>query len=68
MTFFRNIKIYILTIIKWKIKNIVLFHHEPTYSDKKILSFKKDADWYKEYPDAGDLSIFVAQEGMEINV
>ena len=54
--------------IKWKIKNIILFHHEPTYNDKKILSFKKNADWYKEYPNAEKLSISVAQEGMEIDV
>ena len=42
--------------------------HEPTYNDRKILSFKRNADWYKEYPNAEELSIFVAQEGMEINV
>ena len=37
-------------------------------NDKKILSFKKNADWYKEYPDVENLTIFVAQEGMEIEV
>ena len=54
--------------IKWGIKSIALFHHEPTYNDKKIFSFKRSAEWYKTYPGAEYLSIFVAQEGMEIEI
>lgn len=54
--------------MKWGIKNIALFHHEPTYSDKKIFSFKRNAEWYKEYPLGDAPSVFIAQEGMEIEV
>jgi len=54
--------------MKWGIKNIALFHHEPTYSDKKIFSFKRNAEWYKEYPQEDTPGIFIAQEGMEIEV
>ncbi len=53
---------------KWGIKSIALFHHEPTYNDKKIFSFKRSGEWYKDMPKIDNLSVFVAQEGMEIEI
>ena len=56
--------------MKWGIKNIALFHHDPSYTDKRIFSFKKSADWYKNKDESGrdELSVFIAQEGMEIEI
>lgn len=50
----------------WDIKNMVLFHHEPTYSDQKIFNIRESADWYRGYSNAGDIKIIVAQEGLEL--
>ncbi len=47
----------------WNIKKIVLFHHEPTYSDRKIFSIKKNAEWYMHRTCEKPMEIFVAQEG-----
>ncbi len=54
--------------MKWGIKSIALFHHEPTYTDKKIFSFARGAEWYKNISNIEDLSVFIAQEGMEIEI
>lgn len=52
--------------IHWNIKNIYLFHHEPTYDDKKLNSILKAARWYAQYVEHTDLSIHLAKEGREI--
>ena len=54
--------------VKWRIKKVGLFHHEPIYSDKKIFSFQRSAEWYKDYPNADYLSIIICQEGMELEI
>ena len=52
--------------LKWKVKNLVLFHHEPTYSDKKIYTLKQSAEWYREYAGSRLVRIYVAREELEI--
>ncbi len=47
----------------WDIKRIALFHHEPTYNDKKIFLLKQNADWYRDYSCSKQIEIFAAQEG-----
>ncbi|MCM1320713.1 MAG: MBL fold metallo-hydrolase [Bacteroides sp.] len=50
----------------WNIKSIYLFHHEPTYDDKKLHGILQSARWYSEYQKKADLKIFMAAEGREI--
>ncbi|MEL3908083.1 MAG: MBL fold metallo-hydrolase [Treponemataceae bacterium] len=52
--------------IKWKIKKILLFHHEPTYNDKTIFGIKKSAEDYRNYQGYSFPEIDLAQEGMDI--
>ncbi|AGT44042.1 MBL fold metallo-hydrolase [Treponema pedis] len=51
----------------WNIKRLILFHHEPTYNDKKVFSLKQSADWYHDYSKGHlidkNIEIFIAQEG-----
>ncbi len=47
----------------WNVKHVVLFHHEPTYSDKKIFSIKKNAEWHMSRTCDKQMKISVAQEG-----
>ncbi len=47
----------------WDVKSVVLFHHEPTYSDRKIFSIKKNAEWYMRKTCKKQMELFVAQEG-----
>ncbi len=49
------------------IKSLYLFHHEPTYDDKKLHSILQSARWYAEFTDIRSLkSIELAIEGKEI--
>ncbi|PIE98410.1 MAG: MBL fold metallo-hydrolase [Treponema sp.] len=52
--------------IGWNMKSIVLFHHEPTYNDKKVFSLKQNAQWYKDYSSSENLNIMIAREGQEL--
>lgn len=50
----------------WKIRNLVLFHHEPMYDDNKMFSILQSANWYKKYQQNSEMSVSLAKEGMEI--
>lgn len=52
--------------LNWGVKRLVLFHHEPTYTDQKIFTLKQSADWYREYAGPGEVDIEIAREGQEI--
>ncbi len=49
-----------------KVKNLVLFHHEPNYSDKKISKILTDTRKLISGM-GGDLKCFTAKELQEIN-
>lgn len=46
------------------VKKLVFFHHEPTYNDQKIFSFKQSAQWYQEYSGNNKVEIVIAREGL----
>ena len=52
----------------WHVKNLYLFHHEPTYSDKKIHSVLQAARWYEDYTALKGVKINLAVEGQEIEI
>jgi phosphoribosyl 1,2-cyclic phosphodiesterase len=52
----------------WKVKNLVLFHHEPRYDDRKIFAILRKAFWHLDQLDAEGLVIRTAQEGLELDV
>ncbi len=52
----------------WNIKNVYLFHHEPTYDDKKLYSILQSAQWYSQYVLNSDIKISLAQEGNSFSV
>jgi len=54
--------------VTWGIKRLVLFHHEPSYSDLKIESIFKNASWYIEHLEARGIEVLLAREGLEIEV
>lgn len=54
--------------VEWQVKNLVLFHHEPRYDDRKIHAMLRKAHWHLEQLGAPGLSIRTAQEGMELEV
>jgi phosphoribosyl 1,2-cyclic phosphodiesterase len=54
--------------VEWKVKRLVLFHHEPRYDDRKVFGIARSAQWHKEQLGAPDLDIRSAQEGMEITL
>jgi ribonuclease BN (tRNA processing enzyme) len=50
------------------VKNLVLFHHEPTYDDFKIDSIHEESNTYSDALGADIEKIEVAYEGLEINL
>lgn len=54
--------------VYWNIKKIYLFHHEPTYDDKKLNSILQAARWYAQFINHSDIEIYIAKEDMEITI
>ena len=47
----------------WKIKKMFMFHHEPTYDDRKLNTILESARWYANYVSGNSLEIDIACEG-----
>ncbi|MCQ2597968.1 MAG: MBL fold metallo-hydrolase [Treponema sp.] len=54
--------------VHWNIKELYLFHHEPTYDDKKLSSILQAARWYAQYIDHADIKIHLAKESKKIHL
>ncbi len=54
--------------LNWGIKKLVLFHHEPTYTDQKISTLRQSADWYSDYAGTRLIDIVIAREGQDMLV
>jgi phosphoribosyl 1,2-cyclic phosphodiesterase len=52
----------------WGIKHMVLFHHDPTYNDRKLFNILQSARWYTERMNIKGIELTLAMEGMEINL
>lgn len=52
----------------WGIKRLVLFHHEPTYSDRKIDLLLRNAASYLEHLEARGIEVILAREGLELEI
>jgi phosphoribosyl 1,2-cyclic phosphodiesterase len=54
--------------VNWGVKHLVLFHHDPTYDDRKLFGILQSAKWYAERMNIRGLRISLAMEGMAINL
>jgi phosphoribosyl 1,2-cyclic phosphodiesterase len=54
--------------VKWGIKHLVLFHHDPTYDDQKLYGMLQSARWYLQRMGAEKTEITLAVEGLEISL
>lgn len=54
--------------LHWGVKKLILFHHEPNYSDKKLFTLKQSAAWYSNYGGKGAMDIEISQEGLEFEL
>jgi len=53
--------------VNWGIKHLVLFHHDPTYDDRKLYGIVQAARWYLQRMDnVTEIEISLAVEGLEI--
>jgi phosphoribosyl 1,2-cyclic phosphodiesterase len=50
----------------WGIKHMVLFHHDPTYNDRKLFNILQSARWYTERMNIKGIELSLATEGLEI--
>jgi len=52
----------------WGIRQLILYHHDPTYDDRKLFNMLQSAKWYTERMGIKEIEISLAMEGMEINL
>ena len=52
----------------WKIKHMVMFHHDPSYDDQKIYGLLQSARWYLERMNITGIELSLACEGLEISI
>lgn len=52
----------------WNIKTVYLFHHEPTYDDRKLDSILESAKWYASYATSANIELHLAIEGQDIKL
>lgn len=52
----------------WGIKRIILFHHEPSYTDRKIFNIFTSAEWYIDHMEGKRVEVILAREGMELEI
>lgn len=52
----------------WKIKKLILFHHEPGYNDQKIDTIFKSAAWYLGHLEERGIEVILAREGLEVDI
>lgn len=52
----------------WKIKKMFMFHHEPTYDDRKLNTILESAKWYANYISGDSLEIDIAREGVSVEL
>jgi phosphoribosyl 1,2-cyclic phosphodiesterase len=50
---------------KWGVKHLVLFHHEPTYTDKEVYNILQSAKSYAEEKEFSG-PVTLAVEGLEL--
>lgn len=54
--------------VSMDIKSVYLFHHEPTYDDKKINSILDAARWYSSYISKNSVRVELAVEGLDVDI
>lgn len=54
--------------IAQNIKKIYLFHHEPTYDDKKIDSILNAAKWYSSFISHDNVKVELGVEGLDVEI
>ena len=52
----------------WGIRKLILFHHDPTYDDKKLFGIQQSARWYMEHMSIRGIEVNLATEGTEIRL
>lgn len=52
----------------WGAKKICLFHHEPTYDDKKLEEIREASAWYAKFVAHSDVEVSLATEGQIIEI
>lgn len=52
----------------WNVKKLFLFHHEPTYDDRKLYKILDSARWYAKYAADGNVEVNLAVEGQKIEI
>ena len=53
---------------EWNVRTLALFHHEPSYNDRKIHSMLNSAQWYRARLHKRAFEVILATEGSELEL
>lgn len=54
--------------VRWNVKNLIMTHHEPAYSDAKLHENFLAAQEHCKYNDSDNLNIIMAREGLTFSI
>lgn len=54
--------------LRWKVKNLVLTHHEPAYSDNKLFENYRAAIGHRNHSQEINMNLFMAREGFTFEI
>jgi len=52
----------------WGIRKVLLFHHDPTYDDRKLNGMLQSARWYVDHMSIRGIEVRLAAEGLEMRL
>lgn len=52
----------------WKIGQLYMFHHDPTYDDRRLYKNLQSARWYARNLGNTDLGVYLSEEGLEVEL
>lgn len=55
-------------VTAWRIKQLYLYHHDPMYDDHRLYKNLQSARWYARNLGNTDLSVYISEEGLEVEI
>ncbi|MFP4113177.1 MAG: MBL fold metallo-hydrolase [Spirochaetota bacterium] len=55
-------------VTAWKIRQLYMYHHDPTYDDNRLYKNLQSARWYARNLGNTELEVYISEEGLEVDV
>ncbi len=55
-------------VTAWNIGRLYMYHHDPTYDDRRLYKNLQSARWYARNLGNTDLGVYISEEGLEVDI